>query len=149
MPGRAVVNRLSARRRDFSAARTTMSAALEDRLKEHARRLGFAQAGIAPAAPADGFARLRDWLARGFAGEMDYLPRLADARRHPAAVLPEVRSVVMVLMNYAPADVRPGDGGAALRGKVARYAGGADYHDVLRRKLNDLLAWVQTEAPPT
>ena len=163
---------------------------LETRLKEEARRLGFELAGIAPATPADGFDRLREWLERGFAGEMGYMHRHADARRHPASVLPEVRSVLMVGMNYSaergarsaereeslPAR-SASDGGSedpslalragessspdsssaprsALRaprstrsGRVARYARGPDYHDVLRTKLNELLAWLQGEVP--
>src|SRR6516164_8884132 len=73
---------------------------LEVRLKRQAHALGFELVGVAPATAADGFERLRDWLACGFAGRMDYLPRHADARRHPASILPEVRSVVMVGMSY-------------------------------------------------
>jgi epoxyqueuosine reductase len=121
---------------------------LEQRLEQRARELGFELVGIAPATPADGFAHLQDWLAQGFAGEMAYMQRHGDARRHPDAVLRDVRSVVMVGMNYNPGrgDDEPADG---LRGQVARYAAGADYHDVLRGKLNELLAWVQTEAPGT
>jgi epoxyqueuosine reductase len=121
---------------------------LEQRLERHARELGFELFGIAPATSADGFAHLQDWLARGFAGEMDYLRRHGDARQHPEALLPNVRSVVMVGMNYAPG---PGvdEQADGLRGKIARYAAGKDYHDVLRRKLNELLAWVQHEAPGT
>jgi epoxyqueuosine reductase len=114
---------------------------LEARIKGQAHALGFELAGIAPAAPADGFDRLRDWLGRDFAGEMDYMRRHAEARRHPAGVLPEVRSVVMVGMNYnADQDGPP-------TGKIARYARGADYHDVLRQRLNQLLAWVQEQRP--
>jgi epoxyqueuosine reductase len=75
---------------------------LEVRLKRQAHALGFELVGIAPSAPADGFERLRDWLSRGFAGSMDYLPRHAEARRHPSSILPEVRSVVMVGMSYKP-----------------------------------------------
>src|SRR5262245_36368606 len=114
-------------------------ASLEERLKEHARSLGLPLAGIAPAAEADDFGRLREWLARGFGGAMGYMARHADARRHPASVLPAVRSVVMVGMDYAPiADCRlpiADCGGATDRqsaignrqsGKVARYARGPD-----------------------
>ena len=72
------------------------------RLKRHARVLGFDLVGIAPAAPADGFDRLRDWLDRGFAGDMAYMHRHAEARRHPESILPDVRSVVMLGMNYNP-----------------------------------------------
>src|SRR5262245_5824040 len=119
---------------------------LEGQLKDQARRLGFELVGIAPAAPADGFERLRDWLARGFAGTMAYLERHGEARRHPASILPEVRSVVMVGMNYKPEESlasSPHSGGAL----VARYARGADYHDVLRQRLKQLLAWTQEKVP--
>jgi epoxyqueuosine reductase len=119
---------------------------LEERLKQHARELGFALAGIAPATASDGFVHLTDWLARGFAGEMNYMHRHGEARRHPAAVLPTVRSVVMVAMNYTPVAI---DDAPPLSGKVARYAVGADYHDVLRRQLGELLAWVRHEMPGT
>src|SRR5437588_3830172 len=73
---------------------------LETRLKQHARELGFELVGIATAAPADSFERLSEWLARGYAGTMDYMQRHAEARRDPSSILPEVRSVVMVGMNY-------------------------------------------------
>ncbi|QJW97195.1 tRNA epoxyqueuosine(34) reductase QueG [Frigoriglobus tundricola] len=76
------------------------NAALPGRLKEKARELGFALSGIAPATAADGFPRFRDWLARGFAGEMSYLHTQGDARRHPDSILGTVRSVLMVGMEY-------------------------------------------------
>jgi len=135
---------------------------LEERLKDHARSLGLPLVGVAPVAEADDFARLRDWLARGFGGEMGYMTRHADARRHPASVLPAVRSVVMVGMDYAaivrgPSSVvrsQPPDpssttdnGQRTTDGKIARYARGPDYHDVLRDRLNRLLAWLRAEAP--
>jgi epoxyqueuosine reductase len=117
---------------------------LEDRLKQQCRMLGFELAGIAAASPADGFEELRAWLEDGFAGEMTYMHRHAEARLDPASVLEGVRSVVMVGMNY-----KPGGSQAtfAVPGLVARYARGADYHDVLRHKLNELLAWIKCEVP--
>jgi epoxyqueuosine reductase len=130
-------------------------APLEDRLKQQARALGFDLAGIAPAAPADSFDRLREWLKRGFAGEMGYMVRHAEARRDPASILPNVRSVVMVGMNYKDegSEVR-GQGSEVggresdfRRGRVARYARGLDYHEVLKDRLKRLLKWVQTEVP--
>src|SRR5262249_42748955 len=136
--------------RNFSRqirTRRMSAASLEQRLKQHGHALGFELVGIAPATPADGFAHLTDWLARGFAGEMHYMDRHGDARRHPAPVLPPVRRVAMVALNYRPAETDDATG--ALRGKVARYARGADYHDVLRAKLDALLAWVQREVPGT
>ncbi len=123
---------------------------LETRIKEQANALGFELAGIAPAVESDGFAHLADWLNQGFAGEMEYMSRHADARRHPESMLPNVKSVVMVGINYKTAD----DPRESLRssrglGRVSIYAGGGDYHDVLRVKLKALLAWVQEQAPGT
>lgn len=123
---------------------------LKERLKERARELGLDPVGVAPATEADGFDRLRHWLADGFAGEMAYMERQAQARRHPASVLPAVRSVVMAGMSYAPSD-RDGRTEETLAsagmGRVARYARGADYHDVLRARLKELLTWLRHEAP--
>ncbi|HXG12598.1 MAG TPA: tRNA epoxyqueuosine(34) reductase QueG [Gemmataceae bacterium] len=122
---------------------------LEAGLKQRAHELGFELVGIAAATPADSFDRLRDWLDQGYAGEMSYLHRHAEARRHPSAVLPEVRSVVMVGMNYhdGPADRLVSRHLPSTIGKVARYARGLDYHDVLRQRLNRLLEWVRERAP--
>lgn len=132
-------------------------ATLEARLKDHTRSLGFSLVGIARAAEADGFARLNEWLARGFAGEMAYMQRHAAARRHPAAVLPEVRSVVMVGMEYGErlqaTDHRPKENTSSCGlksrayGLISRYARGPDYHLVLRDRLNRLLAWVREQVP--
>jgi epoxyqueuosine reductase len=123
---------------------------LEQRIKDRASALGFELAGIAAAGPADSFDRLQHWLARGFAGAMDYMGRHKEARRHPAGVLPAVRSVLMVGMSYAPETDEPHHNPEGERaGKIARYARGDDYHDVLRAKLNQLFAWVQGEVPGT
>jgi epoxyqueuosine reductase len=116
----------------------------EERIKAQARRLGFELAGIAAATPADGFDRFLGWLEAGYAGEMGYLHRHAEARRHPQGVLSAVRSVVMLGMSYKPDE--PADE-AAPAARVARYARGLDYHDVLRERLNRLRDWVEEEAP--
>jgi len=113
---------------------------LESRLKSEARSLGFELAGIAPASDADGFDRLTEWLARGYAGEMAYLHQHEQARRHPSSVLPEVRSVLMLGMNY-------GGQSSTEPGRIARYAQGPDYHDLIRERLNQLLVWLQNEVP--
>jgi epoxyqueuosine reductase len=138
---------------------------LEDRLKEQARDLGFELAGIAAATPADSFDRLRAWLDKDYGGEMAYMRRHANARRHPESILPQVRSVVMLGMNYLaregrkplasggrqPPEAARTQGADAPRspkwGRVARYAWGEDYHDILRRRLSQLLHWLQEMVP--
>ena len=118
-------------------------APLEERLKQQAHALGFDLVGIARATEADSFDRLEAWLSNDFAGEMDYMRRHAQARRHPDSVLPGVQSVVMVGMNYFFTEERVASSEAL--GQVARYARGLDYHDVLRARLRKLLDWLQIQ----
>lgn len=118
---------------------------LEEGCLGQAEALGFALAGIAAPTPADDFPRYQAWLDRGFAGEMAYLHKHADARRQPQSVYPDVRSVIMVGMNYAPAAAAAEKSPFPTR--IARYAHGADYHLVLRDRLKQLLAWLRGQRP--
>ena len=123
---------------------------IEDRLRDAATDLGFELFGIAPAVTPNGINRLLEWIDGGFAGEMSYIPRRADAYQHPNNVLPEVRSIVMVAMNYHDGvphqTVSPGEERSG--GRVAKYAAGsADYHDLLKRKLKQLAAVLHELSP--
>src|SRR5262249_54148401 len=121
---------------------------IEERIKERARALGFELVGIAPATEADGVQHLRQWLGQGVAGQMSYKAPHPQGRRQPRSVLPEVRSVVMVGMNYfhPNRNREAGEQGTdSITGRVARYARGEDYHDVLKSKLKALLGWLQEE----
>jgi epoxyqueuosine reductase len=143
---------------------THHSPPLETRLKAEAFRLGFTLSGVAPAADADGFAHFRDWLARGFAGEMDYLHTQGEARRHPSSILENVRSVVMLGMEYHSGDRGQETGdrkteaeepGSPLSpvpcplspGRIAAYAQGPDYHRFVWDRINALAAWLEAEVP--
>lgn len=120
-------------------------AALTDRLKAEARRIGFDLVGIAPAVSPDGFAHFQEWLGRGYAGEMDYISRREAAYEHPQSVLPKVQSVVVLAVNYHTDDSTAPQSG---EGRVARYAqGNADYHDVLRGMLRQLSDFLHRERP--
>lgn len=115
-----------------------MSERIEDRLKAKAREFGFELSGIARATQADGFERYREWLDRGYAGEMNYLHEHAEARRHPDSILTDVRSVLMVGMTYG-----------GVSGSVAKYAQSPDYHRFIWDRLNPLAAWLDNEVPGT
>jgi epoxyqueuosine reductase len=119
---------------------------LEDALKQQARRLGFDLVGIAAATDAETYETFRHWLDQGHAGDMAYLERHADAHRHPAAVLEGVRTVIMLAMNYRPPHDEHQEPPPAS-GRVARYARGVDYHDLLWQRLDALLAWVRRQQP--
>ena len=125
-----------------------MQGKIEDRIRAEAAALGFAACGIAraDAAPRAG-ERLREWLAEGRHGGMIWMEERAHHRVSPAALWPEVRSVISLGMSYAPkADplALAGEGGV---GRVSVYAQGGDYHDVVKRQLKALGRWLVREAP--
>ena len=106
------------------------------RLKEQIRRaglgLGFARVGFASTSPLPHGHALATWLDAGMAGTMAYMHRTPDLRRDPTHLMAEARTAVVVVASYAAAD---GPGPIAGQGVIARYARGADYHLVLRRRL--------------
>jgi epoxyqueuosine reductase len=106
-----------------------------DRVKALGLGLGFDLVGVARAEATRETEFLREWLARGYAGEMGYLTRRVEERVDPRRLLPGARSLVMVGLVYDPGERRPA---AAERGALARYAGGEDYHDVLGERLRAL-----------
>jgi epoxyqueuosine reductase len=109
--------------------------ALTASLKEEARRLGFDLAGATPAVTPPGIEHLRQWLRDGFVGEMRSMIGRSRAYEHPRHVLPGVRSLLMLAVGYRTAEpVAAGPG----QGTVARVAWGADYHDLVRRRLRPL-----------
>lgn len=116
-----------------------------DDIKQHAVRLGFDLVGIAPAVRPAGFEQFQDWLQQCYDGEMQYLRGRAEAYEHPQHVLPHVRSVIMLGLNYRtaePAESPPN------HGRVSRYAWGeTDYHDTIRAKLRKLADFVHEQLP--
>ena len=116
--------------------RVDAAVSLERRIKAQAFGLGFDLAGICTLGPADTADAFDDWLARGFAGSMAYLPRGRDKRHDSRLPAPGTISGIIVAMNY---------GGREPAGPVARYARGEDYHDVILERLTTLHAWLDTE----
>ncbi|MEM7413605.1 MAG: tRNA epoxyqueuosine(34) reductase QueG [Myxococcota bacterium] len=105
--------------------------------------LGFDLVGIAAAEPTDQTRFLREWLARGYAGEMHYIGRRVEEREDPRRLLERAQSVIAVGFVYDPGE-RPSADAAPFR--VARYAGGDDYHDVLVDRLRAFEAGLPTLA---
>jgi epoxyqueuosine reductase len=118
--------------------------ALTAALKAEAERLGFALAGACPAATPTGIHRFHQWLAAGYAGEMDYLPRREAAYEHPRHVLDGARSLLVLAMNYRTDEPRPVEPG---QGRVSRYAWGDDYHDLVHARLHALTDFLRRQAP--
>ena len=111
-------------------------------VKAEAACLGFSACGLAPAEPVAPWRMegMKQWLAEGKHGEMDYLARHSALRATPESVFEGARTVIAVALNYYPAAALSDEGYA-----LARYAYGRDYHDVMREKLRLLLEALSLE----
>ncbi|MFZ1259198.1 MAG: tRNA epoxyqueuosine(34) reductase QueG [Chitinophagaceae bacterium] len=108
-------------------------------IKNTASRLGFDFCGIARAQKLDDdAARLEEWLQKGMHGNMLYMEKYFDMRVDPAKLVPGAKSVITLLKNYYPAaHQQPGTP------KISKYAFGKDYHEVIRKQLNELIACIK------
>ena len=114
-------------------------------LKTRARELGFDACGIAPVGAHPELRFFREWLDRGYAGEMGYLPRTADRRADVRNVLPSARAVIMTATLYNTNRPYSTECADPHRAQIARYAWGDDYHDVIGARLEALLAWMREQ----
>lgn len=104
-------------------------------LKKISAELGFDHCGIAKSMPLDDDARrLEAWLNKGYQGKMGYMENYFDLRVDPGKLVPGAKSVITLMMNYH-SDEKQRDGSP----KIASYAFGKDYHEVIREKLKTLL----------
>ena len=104
-------------------------------VKQTATLLGFDFCGIATAGFLDDDARrLETWLNKGMHGNMQYMEKHFDMRTNPSKLVPGAKSVITLLLNYFPESFQNTDSP-----KVAKYAYGNDYHEVIREKLNHFL----------
>lgn len=116
-------------------------------VRERARALGFDLVGIAPAEPSRYRDYLRQWLDGGQAGSMEYLARRFNERTDPATYVPDAASVICVAMNYhVPLEPVPPEE-KKHHGRIARYALGEDYHEVIKRRLWKLADWLREAVP--
>jgi epoxyqueuosine reductase len=131
----------------ISAQRTSHE--LTQRIKNQALAVGFDLVGVAPVQECPELAFFERWLEAGYAGEMHYLERSRERRRDLQQVLPGAQSVVVCGLNYNtdyPYSTAATD---PDRGWIARYAWGADYHQVMQDRLAQLQAFVATLVPST
>ena len=122
---------------------------LAERIQHRAHELGFDLVGIAPLGIAPHAAAYADWIAAGLHGEMAYLARNPDRRSDPRRILPEARSLIVVGLNYYTIDLPDDLKRDPSRGLIARYAWGADYHEVMTPRLEELAQFVREPHPPT
>jgi epoxyqueuosine reductase len=118
---------------------------LAQRIRARACELGFDLVGIAPAMPSPDLRLYREWIAHGYHGEMDYLvrPDRIARREDPRLILPGVRSIVSVGMNYYTGELPERLPSDPARAVISRYAWGRDYHKLLLARLEQLAGWVR------
>ena len=114
-------------------------------IKHHAAELGFDLCGVAPAGDFPELTFLPEWLARGYAGEMQYMSKSAERRADIRNFLPSAQSVIVTGTLYNTAEGGRQAEGARDQVQVARYARGQDYHVVLEERLRALLAWMRSQ----
>jgi epoxyqueuosine reductase len=117
-------------------------------VKAQAEVIGFDLCGIAPVDDFPELGFLQEWLDRGYAGEMAWMARTADRRRDVRAVMPQAKSVIVTGTLYNTDRPYSIDQPAGVA-RISRYAWGDDYHDVLKPRLDVLVAWMrQASAQP-
>ena len=124
--------------------------ALAQRVRALAREAGFQRCGITGIELGEDEAHLRDWLAQGLYGSMDWMARHGDLRARPAELLPGTLRVISVGLDYGRRDDEEAwdtlaDG---TRAYVARYALGRDYHKLMRQRLQRLADRIAQDIGP-
>ena len=120
---------------------------LRSRLEEIANELGFDAFGVAPAESSSRLNDLLTYIAEGRHADMEWLARDPQRRADPRIVLPGTRSVVVLAISYFTGDPPPELWNDPFRGRVARYAWGRDYHNVLGKLLRKFGLAFSREAP--
>ncbi len=118
---------------------------LTEALIEQGRALGFTGVGISDAKPARRLDAYIDWLANDFHGEMGYMarPDRVARRRDLNEVLPGVRSIISVSVDYQPPRLPEELAQDPSRGRISNYAWGIDYHKLIEDRLNELSQWLR------
>jgi len=112
-------------------------------LAREADALGFDCIGVtAPDAISGAAKHFRDFLDTGMHGDMDWLARDPERRTDPRGLWPDVRSVIMLGVNYGPDENPLAILEQRVRGAISVYAQGDDYHDVIKKRLKTLARWL-------
>lgn len=113
---------------------------LKARIRAAAHHLGFALCGFARVQAPPHAEFVREWLSAGNAASMHYIDRGLAMRLDPRLALPDAQTVITVGYRYLPPALPPVDGQAQLRGRIAAYALGTDYHSIVEEKIEALSA---------
>jgi len=116
---------------------------LKQTIKDKARQLGFILAGVTTPEPPPHYTTFENWLAQNKHGTMNYLAdeRSRTRRANPLEILLECKSILVLATPYDP----PLPTGEGLGVRVAAYAHGADYHDILPARMKELVQFIEEQ----
>jgi epoxyqueuosine reductase len=120
---------------------------LEKQIQNQATALGFTLCGFVRLSPLPREQFFRNWLAEGHAGGMTYLARDPQRRIDPMISFPQAKSVICLGYPYSPPLLPDIDWRSELRGRIAAYAAGLDYHETIQTKLRTLIAYLKDTIP--
>jgi epoxyqueuosine reductase len=95
--------------------------------------------GVTPPLPIDRVKFYREWISKGYNGDMLYLEKGVEKRLNPSKIMEDVKSIISLSLNYFPGDFDEEILNDPLRGLISRYAWGWDYHRVMERKLKRVI----------
>jgi epoxyqueuosine reductase len=139
----ATSNLAEASREGGACARMMKGMLTAAAIKTKAAELGFDLCGIAPASDHPELEFFREWLDRGYAGEMAYLKRSSERRADVRRVVPTARTVIVTATVYNTDRPYSTESTDPRRAHIARYAWGDDYHDVIGARMHQLLDWMR------
>ncbi|QIZ77523.1 tRNA epoxyqueuosine(34) reductase QueG [Ferrimonas lipolytica] len=123
-------------------------ASLADAIKQHGKALGFSAVGIADIDLSAELPHLQQWLDNHYHGDMDYMARHGDMRCQPQALHPGTLKVICVALDYLPPQAGFADNLKQTEtAYISRYAGGRDYHKLMRNRIKKLGDWLKTQLP--
>lgn len=121
---------------------------LKSYIKNQAHSLGFdAVRIVSPHAIAEAAPRLRHFLAQNYHGDMEWLATHEARRKSPLALWPEVKSIIMLGVNYGPKGNPLDRLACKMTGNISVYARGRDYHHIIKKKLKQLARQISKESP--
>jgi len=124
-----------------------MNQDLKQTIKDKARQLGFFLAGVTTPDPPPHYSTFENWLAQDHHGTMNYLAdeRSRTRRANPLEILPECKSILVLATPYNPPLPMGEWPGVRERVRVAAYADGADYHDILPARMKELVQFIEAQ----
>ena len=122
---------------------------LFEKLRQKAQELGFNMVGVVTAVPSRRLDAYLRWVTAEMHGQMGYLarPDRLARRQDLNVILPGVQTIISVGLEYATVPLPPAIANDPSRGRISNYAWGADYHDIMTPRLNELAAWLKAQQP--